>query len=248
MMSLTDPLLSSIDLDPSGSLSPSSVDTRPKSFLHDEMYEFNQIFSELVASPQRRFPFRDTALPTFKSPSSPSPSEADAQGFSSPVALSSATMKDESNTTSRGLLRIKSAPLGFDSRESTPKSATDSVLSVFETFQEENHSLSGEPVSCFPSDRNDGALAEVRETDIRTHLPPHHPSEGGCVTTAGACTATPSSSNGQGSKGFGSCHPEDGAKICDPVNEVIYLNQLIRSGEHRNIVLYFSIYIALLSA
>lgn len=32
---------------------------RPKSFLHDEMHEFNQIFSELVSTPQRKFPCRD---------------------------------------------------------------------------------------------------------------------------------------------------------------------------------------------
>lgn len=49
-----------VDMD---SLLPcSTTDRRPKSFLHDEMNEFNEIFSELVSSPLRRIDFRNAAL------------------------------------------------------------------------------------------------------------------------------------------------------------------------------------------
>lgn len=239
MMSLTDPLLSSVE--PTGSLS-SSNDARPKSFLHDEMNEFNLIFSELVASPQRRWPFRDSGLLPFKSPtSSPSPSttEADTQGSLSPVIHK--TLKDEkSNIPSHGLLRIKSAPLGLEVRETIPDVATDSVPSLNETLEEGNPGLSIEPVSCIPSPINkdvvaspisEDVVAELRGKDAQTHSPPRRHSEGSCVTIAGGCKA-PSSSAGPRSKGFGSldaleCNglPEDAGKICDPMNEVIYLNK-----------------------
>lgn len=229
MMSLTDPL-SSADMDPAGSLSLSS-DTRPKSFLHDEMYEFNQIFSELVASPQRRYLFRDPlCLPAFQSPGSPSSpaAVAEAEDSSSSVAASilRKAPKDETNVSSHGLLRIESAPLGFQGHEPTSDGATDSVPSFEKTFQEGNHSPSSEPVSCILSHRNEDVVAELRVTDTRTHSSPRRHSEGSCVTLAS------SSSTGRRSRGFSSLdalecnsHPGDVGKICDPMNEVIYRNK-----------------------
>lgn len=81
-----------------------SGEKRPKSFLHDEMDEFNQIFSELVSTPQRKFPCRDPSLLCNRIPSS---HDAD-------LVLKPA-VRDESL---RVLLRVKSAPFGFGIRKS----------------------------------------------------------------------------------------------------------------------------------
>lgn len=80
-----------------------SCEKRPKSFLHDEMDEFNQIFSELVSTPQRKFPCRDPGLLC---------------GGIRPSHVIDSVLKPAVRDESlRQLLRVKSAPFGFSARE-----------------------------------------------------------------------------------------------------------------------------------
>lgn len=86
-----------------------SVEKRPKSFLHDEMDEFNQIFSELVSTPQRKFPCRDPGLLC--------------GGIRPSHDIDSVLKPAVHDESLRQLLRVKSAPFGFCARESNGTSS-----------------------------------------------------------------------------------------------------------------------------
>lgn len=91
---------------------------RPKSFLHDEMHEFNQIFSELVSTPQRKFPCRDHGF-LFSGTQSSVPSKELSGKLSDRDTVSKSVVHTDTDVC------ITSPSIGVDSCESSDSLSID---------------------------------------------------------------------------------------------------------------------------
>lgn len=210
-----------------------SGEKRPKSFLHDEMHEFNQIFSELVSTPQRKFPCRDHSF-LFSGTQSSVPSKELSGKLSDIDAVSKSVVHKDTDVC------VKSPSLGVDSCESNDSLSIGNRGTrggeLSQTSDEIPHKPDSTHVNCNNCPHEDSCLLLPVKTDetftdqhgqTNEHTQTTRLSKDDCSTSVISDNDSASSKaqakdldTPSDSKSVSlNCEP---AKFCEPMNEVVF--------------------------